>query len=448
VSTQWLADYLGADQLVVLDASVLVETDAAEPLGHNASASGTEGDGGGTGAATDDSPRYVSGHESYLVNGHIPSAIFADVITDLSDPDGEFPFTRPNAERFAAAVGALGIDNETTVVVYDSAVGEWASRVWWLFRTFGYDRVAVLDGGFASWTLEERSVELGRLHHRTATFVTVERPELWVDKAYIEGVVRGDIAAELVCASASSDFAGGGGEGEGRGDTVLGRASARPPVNVSAAGRGTSAGAGSAGTGSTGAGSTGAGSAGAGSAGTGSPGAGSTGAGSAGAGSAGTGSTGAGSTGAGSAGAGAREAGSTGAGSAGTGSAGAGSAGAGSTGAGSAGAGARAAGSTATGTRRQESRRSRRGHIPGSVSVPATSLVDRNTHAIGTEDELRRQFASALGKGRIVVYCSGGIAATADALALTLLGETAVAVYDGSLNEWSADPSAELVTTE
>src|SRR5690349_9947616 len=96
VSTQWLADHLGADRLVVLDASVVNYTRPAGGIGH------------------------LSGHEQYVLEGHIPGAVFADVIDDLSDPDGRHPFTRPDAERFAAAAGALGIDNATTVVVYDT----------------------------------------------------------------------------------------------------------------------------------------------------------------------------------------------------------------------------------------------------------------------------------------------------------------------------------------
>src|SRR3954470_18627383 len=138
VSTQWLADHLGG-RLVVLDASVLAIT----------LPNGTTG--------------YLSGHEQYLVEGHVPGAIFADVVDELSDPEGAYPFTRPDADRFETAVGALGIDNETTVVIYDSVVGQWAARVWWLFRAFGYDRVAVLDGGFAKWRAEGRELETGHV---------------------------------------------------------------------------------------------------------------------------------------------------------------------------------------------------------------------------------------------------------------------------------------------
>ena len=93
----------------------------------------------------------------------------------------------------------------------------------------------------------------------------------------------------------------------------------------------------------------------------------------------------------------------------------------------------------------EQSGRARAGHIPGSISVPAGRLVDRESNAFLTEEELREKFAPVLDGERIVAYCAGGIAATSDALALTLLGHHNVAVYDGSLNEWAADPRLELV---
>ena len=127
---------------------------------------------------------------------------------ELSDPEGEYAFTRPDAERFETAVGELGIDNETTVVVYDSAVGQWAARVWWLFRAFGHDRVAVLDGGLAKWRAEGRELETGHIAAEPALFEAHERAELWVDKEYVAGVLRGDHEAALVCATPAKEFSG------------------------------------------------------------------------------------------------------------------------------------------------------------------------------------------------------------------------------------------------
>lgn len=271
VSPQWLADHLGADDLVVVDATVLPYT---QPSG---------------------APGYLSGHESYVMNGHLPGAVFADLIEELSDTSAPFAFTRPSAERFAAAVGALGIGNATTVVVYDAVIGQWAARLWWLFRAFGYDSVAVLDGGLTAWNGEGRETDIGHVEPAPATFTAVERPESWVGVAEVEAIVRGEASGALVCATAPREFSGEAG----------------------------------------------------------------------------------------------------------------------------------------------------RGHIPGSVSVPAGRLVDRETHRFLPADSLRELFPQ---QGRVVSYCNGGIAAASDALALVLAGHTDVAVFDGSLNEWAADPERPLVT--
>jgi thiosulfate/3-mercaptopyruvate sulfurtransferase len=85
----------------------------------------------------------------------------------------------------------------------------------------------------------------------------------------------------------------------------------------------------------------------------------------------------------------------------------------------------------------------RAGRIPGSRNVFCESLIDPVTKAYRTGDELKRLFADAgaLGAKRTIVYCGAGIAASSDALALTLLRAEHVAVYDGSLAEWTADPA-------
>ena len=185
VSTQWLADHLGSEGLVVLDATVVTGT---RPGGSSA---------------------YLSGLDQYLVEGHIPGAVFADLLDVFSDPDGAHPFTRPGADAFAAAAAAVGVDDRTTVVVYDASVGQWASRVWWLFRAFGYDRVAVLDGGLTKWRTEQRPLDLGHVEPRAVSgFTAVPHPEFWADKADVEEVVSGGAKATLVCAVPPKEFSG------------------------------------------------------------------------------------------------------------------------------------------------------------------------------------------------------------------------------------------------
>jgi thiosulfate/3-mercaptopyruvate sulfurtransferase len=81
----------------------------------------------------------------------------------------------------------------------------------------------------------------------------------------------------------------------------------------------------------------------------------------------------------------------------------------------------------------------RPGHIPGSHNVFYDSLLDPQSGIFQPLAELRERFArtGALASARVITYCGGGISATMDALALTLLGHPNVAVYDGSLSEWA-----------
>ena len=281
VTTDWLAEHLGDPRLVVLDASVL----------------GVESPGGF---------HWLSGLDEYLIAGHVPGAVFADLLEEFSDPHGAFAFTRPDASRLERVARELGIDDDVTVVVYDTALGQWAARLWWVLRSAGVARIALLDGGLRRWKADGGDLETGYEPPRAAGPLTLSPDDaFWADREEVREIAEGRAEAALVCASPESDF---------RGET---------------------------------------------------------------------------------------------------------------------------------------GRRPRRGHIPGSVSVPLPAIVDgeRGTLRRGTDFTARARIAHPAGDGgRIVVYCGAGIAAAATAFALRQAGETEVAVYDGSLDEWAADPEAPLVS--
>jgi thiosulfate/3-mercaptopyruvate sulfurtransferase len=87
------------------------------------------------------------------------------------------------------------------------------------------------------------------------------------------------------------------------------------------------------------------------------------------------------------------------------------------------------------------------GRIAGSVNVPAAHLLDPATNTFLPADALRRKFDAVGAMDRaVIVYCGGGIAATADALALTMLGHANVRVYDASMSEWAKDDSLPMET--
>jgi thiosulfate/3-mercaptopyruvate sulfurtransferase len=89
----------------------------------------------------------------------------------------------------------------------------------------------------------------------------------------------------------------------------------------------------------------------------------------------------------------------------------------------------------------------RPGRIAGSVNVPALHLLDPATNIFLPPDELRRLLGAVGALDRsVITYCGGGIAASADALILTMLGHTDVRIYDASLSEWAKDESLPMET--
>ena len=86
---------------------------------------------------------------------------------------------------------------------------------------------------------------------------------------------------------------------------------------------------------------------------------------------------------------------------------------------------------------------SRPGRIPGSVNAPWTALIDPDTNRFRSAPELRHalEAAGALGERPVIAYCGGGISATVDLFALSLVGRDDARLYDGSLTEWTRDPA-------
>ena len=90
---------------------------------------------------------------------HIPGAVFFDV-DEISDRKSPLPHMLPSAEQFSSQARALGLGDGNRIVVYDANGGFLsAHRVWWMFRVFGHDDVAVLDGGLLKWRRENRPLD-------------------------------------------------------------------------------------------------------------------------------------------------------------------------------------------------------------------------------------------------------------------------------------------------
>lgn len=149
VSTDWLAEHLHDDNVVVVDASWYMP------------AAGRKG------------------HAEYL-ESHIPGAVFFG-IDEIADKKSDLPHMLPRPEEFAVTVGALGIGNDDIIIVYDEAGVFSAPRVWWTFNAMGAKDVRVLDGGGPKWRAEGRPTESGQTMRRPKLFQPGFRPELVED---------------------------------------------------------------------------------------------------------------------------------------------------------------------------------------------------------------------------------------------------------------------------
>ncbi|MBI1201147.1 MAG: 3-mercaptopyruvate sulfurtransferase [Rhodopseudomonas sp.] len=101
--------------------------------------------------------------------GHIPGAVFFDIDT-VADHSTDLPHMLPGPKDFGEAVGALGIADTDTIVVYDGAGLFAAPRVWWTFRIFGARNVYILDGGLPAWKAGGHPTEAGDVKPAPRTF--------------------------------------------------------------------------------------------------------------------------------------------------------------------------------------------------------------------------------------------------------------------------------------
>ncbi len=279
VETDWLAEHLTDPEVLVFDCTTHLIPDPKATY------------------------QVVPGREDFET-GHIPGAQFIDVQKHVSDNSQRLRFMRPGAKDFEAAMRRFGVSDNSRVVLYSTANVWWATRVWWLLRVFGFDRAAILNGGYQKWSREGRPVETEPARPRAAGEFTVrETRPLMVGKEEVLAAI-GDGATCTLNALLPQQHAGTGGNSYGR-----------------------------------------------------------------------------------------------------------------------------------------------PGRIAGSVNLPAAHLLDPATNLFLPAEELRARFArvGALDKP-VITYCGGGIAASADALALIMLGHEDVRLYDASLSEWAADPSLLMAT--
>lgn len=93
----------------------------------------------------------VTSNTTDTVDIQIPNARFFDLKSDFSDIDAPFPNTVPSSEQFTRSAQNLGINNSSIIIVYDEYGIYSSARAWWLFKAFGHENIAILDGGLPAW---------------------------------------------------------------------------------------------------------------------------------------------------------------------------------------------------------------------------------------------------------------------------------------------------------
>ncbi|TDY12264.1 sulfurtransferase [Meridianimaribacter flavus] len=144
VSVHWLNQHLAYENLIVLDATIGKVTEA------NSDSNSSK---------------------------QIATARFFDIKQKFSDTNASFPNTFPSVEQFTTQTQALGIHNDSCIVVYDDKGIYSSARVWWMFKTFGFNNIAVLDGGLPEWIkhnypLETKADYSGKPGSFTASYNT------------------------------------------------------------------------------------------------------------------------------------------------------------------------------------------------------------------------------------------------------------------------------------
>lgn len=176
VSTEWLANHLKDEGLVILDPR---------------------------------SATTVSGDELYA-KGHVPGALSAPYPGIWrSKQDGVVGMLPPVGD-LEAGLSALGVSNETAVVIVPNGVSASefgaAARIYWTLKYLGHDAVAILDGGLTAWNNEGRPLEIGESTPTPATFRANIRKELLASTADVEQAMQS--SRMLVDARPAAQFSG------------------------------------------------------------------------------------------------------------------------------------------------------------------------------------------------------------------------------------------------
>lgn len=139
--------------------------------------------------------------------GHIPGASFVDFNRDVSDPSAGLPFMLPPPEDFSHAMQRCGVSPGTRVIIYDKFCNNWAARLWWILRAYGFTEAAVLNGGRVKWEREGRPLSTDTTPHPRGSFVATPDQEVFVGRDEVLAAID-DASVTLVDALDADHYSG------------------------------------------------------------------------------------------------------------------------------------------------------------------------------------------------------------------------------------------------
>ena len=114
----------------------------------------------------------VRGRATYEFGGHIPGAVHS-TWHDYSDPNAvPKGLLNPDLAQIEQQLGALGVSNESEVVIYSNPFDNWGDegRMFWMLEYLGHKNLRILNGGWVAWTAEKRPFEHGSPTPHTGRF--------------------------------------------------------------------------------------------------------------------------------------------------------------------------------------------------------------------------------------------------------------------------------------
>lgn len=145
----------------------------------------------------------TSGEEAWR-QSRIPGSVFIDLVTELSDRETDIPLMMPPESQFASVMESKGIGDDVMVVVYDRGESTWSARLWLMLRHFGFDNVAVLNGGWTKWRNDQFPVDQAPVNIPRKSFQPRIQPDWVLGKAAVLESLN--TSTKLICALEKEGF--------------------------------------------------------------------------------------------------------------------------------------------------------------------------------------------------------------------------------------------------